>query len=247
MVILILQNLIETRKERDSNYEDMEWILHFITLFNQTDFLEEYKNDIYIKNVEEVKSENVDIEIVDKEKTNTLIDESYVLSSIGFGDDGNEEIINNSYKICKYIFDHITEEELKSLGANVGNVFGSGIFNIPLTAQSIFASVVVFPREDGSSACEFRSRGGIDVKQVPIIKGDAKSVSIAAASIVAKVTRDRLMVEYDQVFPEYGFASNKGYGSQMHIEALKKCTDPVSFRKLFDELSTFRGHFINKI
>jgi len=63
---------------------------------------------------------------------------------------------------------------------------------------------------------------GIDIKQVPIIKGDAKSVSIAAASIVAKVTRDRLMVEYDAIYPEYGFASNKGYGSADHIAALKK-------------------------
>lgn len=63
---------------------------------------------------------------------------------------------------------------------------------------------------------------GISIKQVPIIKGDAKSVSIAAASIVAKVTRDRLMVEYDKVYPEYGFASNKGYGTKEHIEALRK-------------------------
>lgn len=62
----------------------------------------------------------------------------------------------------------------------------------------------------------------IDVKQVPIIKGDAKSISIAAASIIAKVTRDRMMVQYHEVLPEYGFASNKGYGSAMHIEALKK-------------------------
>lgn len=62
----------------------------------------------------------------------------------------------------------------------------------------------------------------LDIKQVPIIKGDAKSVSIAAASIVAKVTRDRLMVEYDKLYPEYDFASNKGYGSAKHIEALKK-------------------------
>lgn len=58
--------------------------------------------------------------------------------------------------------------------------------------------------------------------QVPIIKGDAKSVSIAAASIIAKVTRDRLMVEYDELMPEYGFASNKGYGAQSHVEAIKK-------------------------
>lgn len=63
---------------------------------------------------------------------------------------------------------------------------------------------------------------GLDIPQVPIIKGDAKSQSIAAASIVAKVTRDRLMREYDRLMPEYGFASNKGYGSSGHIEALKK-------------------------
>lgn len=63
---------------------------------------------------------------------------------------------------------------------------------------------------------------GVEIPQVPIIKGDAKSASIAAASIIAKVTRDRLMVEYDKVMPEYGFASNKGYGAQVHIEALKK-------------------------
>lgn len=62
----------------------------------------------------------------------------------------------------------------------------------------------------------------IELPQVPIIKGDAKSASIAAASIVAKVTRDRLMVEYDKAMPGYGFASNKGYGSSEHIEALKK-------------------------
>lgn len=60
-----------------------------------------------------------------------------------------------------------------------------------------------------------------ELEQVPIIKGDAKSISIAAASIVAKVTRDRLMVQYDEVFPEYGFAANKGYGSVAHIEALQ--------------------------
>lgn len=62
---------------------------------------------------------------------------------------------------------------------------------------------------------------GVEIPQVPIIKGDAKSVSIAAASIVAKVTRDRMMMEYDKVMPEYGFASNKGYGASAHIEALK--------------------------
>ncbi|MBE5949231.1 MAG: ribonuclease HII [Lachnospiraceae bacterium] len=61
----------------------------------------------------------------------------------------------------------------------------------------------------------------VQTKQVPIIKGDAKSISIAAASILAKVTRDRMMKEYSIIYPEYGFEGHKGYGSQSHIEAIK--------------------------
>lgn len=62
----------------------------------------------------------------------------------------------------------------------------------------------------------------VAIPQVPIIKGDAKSISIGAASIIAKVTRDRLMKEYDKEMPEYGFAKNKGYGSAEHIAAIRK-------------------------
>lgn len=62
----------------------------------------------------------------------------------------------------------------------------------------------------------------IMIPQVPIIKGDAKSITIASASIIAKVTRDRMMVEFDKLYPQYDFAGNKGYGSERHIEALKK-------------------------
>ncbi len=78
----------------------------------------------------------------------------------------------------------------------------------------------------------------VDIRQVPIIKGDAKSVSIAAASIVAKVTRDRLMEEYDKVLPGYGFASNKGYGSAEHIAALKEIGPSPIHRQ------SFIGHFV---
>ena len=74
---------------------------------------------------------------------------------------------------------------------------------------------------------------GVEIRQVPIIKGDARSVSIAAASIVAKVTRDRLMVEYDKTYPEYHYADNKGYGSAVHIEALKKHGATPIHRKSF--------------
>ena len=73
----------------------------------------------------------------------------------------------------------------------------------------------------------------ISIRQIPIIKGDSKSISIGAASIVAKVTRDRLMEEYDKVFPEYGFASNKGYGSAEHIKALKEIGPTPIHRRSF--------------
>lgn len=74
---------------------------------------------------------------------------------------------------------------------------------------------------------------GVPVCQVPIIKGDAKSVSIAAASILAKVTRDRLMVQYEEILPGYGFAKHKGYGSKEHIEALKRLGPSPIHRETF--------------
>lgn len=74
---------------------------------------------------------------------------------------------------------------------------------------------------------------GISIRQIPIVKGDAKSVSIAAASILAKVTRDRMMVEYDTIFPQYGFAKHKGYGTAVHIAALKACGPCPIHRRSF--------------
>ena len=82
---------------------------------------------------------------------------------------------------------------------------------------------------------------GIEIPQISIIKGDAKSVSIAAASILAKVTRDRMMLQYDEMYPEYGFASNKGYGSAAHIEAIKKY-GPCPIHR-----NTFIGNFVTEV
>lgn len=79
------------------------------------------------------------------------------------------------------------------------------------------------------------------IKQVPIIKGDAKSITIAAASILAKVTRDRLMIEYDNQFPGYGFGVHKGYGTKVHIEALKRLGPSEIHRK------TFITHFVSEL
>ena len=79
---------------------------------------------------------------------------------------------------------------------------------------------------------------GIETRQLPIIKGDTKSASIAAASIIAKVYRDHLMIEYDSLYPEYGFARNKGYGTKEHINALKEFGPTPLHRK------SFIGHFV---
>ncbi|MBQ7247952.1 MAG: ribonuclease HII [Lachnospiraceae bacterium] len=79
----------------------------------------------------------------------------------------------------------------------------------------------------------------VDIRQVPIVKGDAKSVSIAAASILAKVTRDRLMMKYDELYPDYGFAQHKGYGTAVHINAIKE-KGPCEIHR-----RSFIGHFIS--
>ncbi len=78
----------------------------------------------------------------------------------------------------------------------------------------------------------------VTIPQVSIVKGDAKSVSIAAASVIAKVTRDRMMVSYDEQYPGYDFASNKGYGTKAHIAALKR-SGPCAIHR-----QTFITHFV---
>ncbi|MBO5565504.1 MAG: ribonuclease HII [Lachnospiraceae bacterium] len=100
----------------------------------------------------------------------------------------------------------------------------SAIAQLPVSPSVILADAVTIP--------------GITIPQVPIVKGDAKCLSIAAASILAKVTRDRLMEEYDAQYPGYGFAAHKGYGTAAHIEALKaQGPSPIHRR-------TFLTHFL---
>ncbi len=77
----------------------------------------------------------------------------------------------------------------------------------------------------------------VAIRQIPIIQGDASSASIAAASILAKVTRDRIMTDYDEMFPQYGFAKHKGYGTREHREALRRFGPCPIHRRTF--LTTF--------
>ena len=78
---------------------------------------------------------------------------------------------------------------------------------------------------------------GVEIPQIPVVKGDAKCISVAAASILAKVTRDRIMEEMDARYPEYGFGKHKGYGTKEHMDALRE----------FGPCPIHRRSFITKI
>ena len=85
----------------------------------------------------------------------------------------------------------------------------------------------------------------IDVPTTSIIKGDAKSISIAAASVIAKVTRDRMMYELDKIYPMYDLANNKGYGTKKHIEAIKKYGITKYHRLSFKPVSEYKDKIID--
>ncbi|MBO4266475.1 MAG: ribonuclease HII [Lachnospiraceae bacterium] len=116
------------------------------------------------------------------------------------------------------IVDHERIDEINILQATY-EAMRSAIMNLAVRPDILLNDAVTIP--------------GVDIRQIPIIKGDAKSCSIAAASIVAKVTRDRMMEEMDSLYPGYGFASNKGYGSADHIKAIKELGPCPIHRRTF--------------
>lgn len=134
--------------------------------------------------------------------------------------------INDSKKISvkkrEVIFDIIKEKAL-SIGIGIideGIIDEINILNATkLAMKRAIADMDLSPNVLLIDAIELKD---INIKQLPIIKGDTKSASIAAASIIAKVTRDRIMMFYNDQYPEYGFIRNKGYGTREHIEALLK-------------------------
>lgn len=134
--------------------------------------------------------------------------------------------LNDSKKLSaskrEALYDEIME---KALATGIGMASPARIDKINIlqaTYEAMREAISKLGTEPGILLNDAVTIPDILIQQVPIIKGDAKSVSIAAASILAKVTRDRLMIEYDKIMPQYGFACHKGYGSKEHIEAIKK-------------------------
>ena len=135
--------------------------------------------------------------------------------------------INDSKKLSEKKRESLYPEILeKAMAVGVGIVSAGRIDEINIlqaTYEAIRKAVETLCFRPDLLLVDAVTIPGLDgIRQVPIIKGDAKSLSIGAASIVAKVTRDRIMREMDEIYPEYGFAGHKGYGTAAHIEALQK-------------------------
>ena len=135
--------------------------------------------------------------------------------------------LNDSKKLSEKRREELFQEiQEKAVTYGVGVVSPAVIDEINIlqaTYEAMRQAVSAFSSEPDILLNDAVIIPGIDEKkQVKIIKGDAKSVSIAAASILAKVTRDRMMGEYDKLYPEYGFAQHKGYGTRAHMDAIRE-------------------------
>ena len=145
--------------------------------------------------------------------------------------------LNDSKKLSAKKRDALYDEiQEKAFAIGIGMVGPGRIDEInilPATYEAMRQAICNLPIEPGLLLNDAVNIPEVLIPQVPIIKGDAKSVSIAAASVIAKVTRDRLMEEYEKVLPGYGFAENKGYGSAAHIAALKEFGPTPIHRRSF--------------
>ncbi len=175
-------------------------------------FEKEYSSYIYICGIDEVGRGPLagpvvaGAVILPKDERILYLNDSKQLTAAR-RDELYDVIYDKAVAVSVGIVDHCRIDEINILQATY-EAMRQAINNLAVKPDILLNDAVTIPQ--------------VDIKQVPIIKGDAKSCSIAAASIVAKVTRDRMMEEMDLKYPGYGFASNKGYGSADHIKALKE-------------------------
>ena len=150
-----------------------------------------------------------------------------VVAGVIMPEDSMIEGVNDSKKVSEKkrekLYDQILEEAISYFVAVIGQDVIDDI-NI-LNATKMGLTKVVEEQEVKPDLIIVDALNHIDTKGIPydsIIKGDAKCYSISAASIIAKVTRDRIMRQWDEIYPQYGFSKHKGYGTKMHIEAIKE-------------------------
>ena len=148
-----------------------------------------------------------------------------------------------SAKVREELFDEIQE---KAIAVGTALIDAQTIDRVNIyqaTINGMYEAIFSLRPEPQEVLIDAVPLDKLPMPSASIIKGDAKSASIAAASIIAKVTRDRLMDEYDKVYPEYGFAQHKGYGTAQHIEALKKYGPCPIHRRSFEPVRSLSYDF----
>lgn len=160
-----------------------------------------------------------------------------VASVVVFKKDTKIEGVNDSKKLSEAKRDELFEvikKEALDYGIGIVNNEEIDEFNIlNATYMAMKKAINCLKQAPDYLLVDAATIPGIDIAQNPIVKGDSKSISIAAASILAKVTRDSIMYQYDRVYPEYGFKSHKGYGTKEHYEAIEKDGITPIHRKSF--------------
>lgn len=213
-----VQKLVETAKKRQEKY-----VAELVRTENLKKYEKEYDNYLYIAGIDEVGRGPLAGPVV--------------AGAVILPKDCDILYINDSKKLSAAKRDELYDEIMeKAVATGLGFVGPERIDEINIlqaTYEAMRQAISKLSPQPDLLLNDAVTIPGLSMKQVPIIKGDAKSISIGAASIIAKVTRDRLMEEYDHMFPEYGFASNKGYGSAEHIAAIKEYGPTPIHRRSF--------------
>ena len=141
---------------------------------------------------------------------------------IGLVIDGLNDSKKLTEKKREMLFEIIKKEAVAYAiaSADVKEIEEMNILNASMLAMK--RAIDALPTKADLALIDGNVTRGFDIPAIPVIKGDAISPSIAAASILAKVTRDRLLLEYDALYPEYGFAKHKGYGTKLHMDSIRK-------------------------
>ena len=191
--------------------------------------MKEYENELYKKNIKLIAG-------VDEVGRGPLAG-PVVCAAVILKEDYENDKINDSKKLTEKkreaLYDVIMGEAL-SVGIGISSEDVIDEINILEATKKAMTEAIknldIKPEHVLIDAVKLED---LDIPQTSIIKGDAKSISIAASSIIAKVTRDRMMIELDKKHPEYDFKNNKGYGTKKHIEAIRKYGIIKEHRKTF--------------
>ena len=195
--------------------------------------MKEYENKLYEEGIAYIAG-------VDEVGRGPLVG-SVITAAVILPKDYNNDKINDSKKLTEKKRNELYEEIMNhAIAVSIGESTNEVIDKINILEATKVAmkeainNLSVKPQHVLIDAVKL----DIDIPSTSIIKGDAKSISIAAASIIAKVTRDRMMYELDKIHPEYDFAHNKGYGTKKHIEALYKYGVLKEHRRSFEPVTS---------